>query len=58
MKIYLNAANESWVVDRFRSEWTNFNKELTTESIEEADIVWLIAPWVWKKIPRKQLKEK
>lgn len=58
MKIYLNAANESWVVDRFRSEWSNFNKEITTESIEEADIIWLIAPWVWKKIPRKQLKEK
>ena len=25
MKIYLNEANESWVVDRFRKEWIENN---------------------------------
>tara|TARA_B100001057_G_scaffold489655_1_gene576322 strand:+ start:3129 stop:4052 length:924 start_codon:yes stop_codon:yes gene_type:complete len=58
MKIYLNTADESWVVDRFRSEWINFNEEFITKNIKEADIIWLIAPWIWKKIPRKYLKEK
>ena len=58
MKIYLNEANESWVVDRFRKEWIENNLDSTTENIEEADIVWIIAPWTWKKINKKHLKNK
>tara|TARA_Y100000389_G_scaffold43936_1_gene38672 strand:- start:21831 stop:22748 length:918 start_codon:yes stop_codon:yes gene_type:complete len=58
MKIFLNSANESWVVDRFREEWIQFNTETFTENIEEADIVWIIAPWAWRKIPKKYLKDK
>ena len=51
MKVYLNSANESWVVDRFREEWVSNNEFITTDNIKEADIVWIIAPWTWKKIP-------
>tara|TARA_B100000902_G_scaffold400025_1_gene474718 strand:+ start:11602 stop:12519 length:918 start_codon:yes stop_codon:yes gene_type:complete len=58
MKIYLNEANESWVVDRFRKEWIENNLDSMTENIEEADIVWIIAPWTWKKINKKHLKNK
>ena len=58
MKIYLNEANESWVVDRFRKEWIENNLDSITENIEEADIVWIIAPWTWKKINKKHLKNK
>ena len=58
MKIYLNEANESWVVDRFRKEWIENNLDITTENIEEADIVWIIAPWTWKKINKKHLRNK
>ena len=58
MKIYLNEANESWIVDRFRDEWINYHPESTTSKIKESDLIWLIAPWVWKKIPKKNLKNK
>tara|TARA_A100001011_G_scaffold142227_1_gene150220 strand:+ start:16519 stop:17436 length:918 start_codon:yes stop_codon:yes gene_type:complete len=58
MKIYLNEANESWIVDRFRDEWINYHPESTTNKIKESDLIWLIAPWVWKKIPKKNLKNK
>ena len=58
MKVYLNSANESWVVDRFREEWVSNNEFITTDNIKEADIVWIIAPWTWKKIPKKYLKSK
>ena len=58
MKIYLNEANESWVVDRFRKEWIENNLDSMTENIEEADIVWIIAPWTWKKINKKHLRNK
>ena len=58
MKIYLNNPKESWVVDRFRSEWYQDNKDISTRSILMADIIWLIAPWTWKKISLNNLSKK
>jgi len=58
MKIYLSNINESWVVDRFRRDWYENNQQITTDSVKEADIIWIIAPWIWKKVPKKFLKTK
>ena len=49
MKIYLNKPNESWVVDRFWEEWYEFNPNISTKSLNQADIIWIISPWTWKK---------
>ena len=35
MKVYLNKINESWVVDRFRDEWENFNSDISTSKIKK-----------------------
>lgn len=58
MKIYLSNLNESWVVDRFREDWYKHNKQISTERINESDIIWIISPWVWRKIPKRHLKNK
>ncbi len=58
MKVYLNKLKESWVVDRFRSDWYKNNLDVSTELINESEVIWIIAPWVWSKIPKKQLKQK
>lgn len=58
MKIYISKINESWVVDRFRSEWIENNSDITSKYIYNADIIWIIAPWLWKKIPNKYLELK
>ena len=58
MKIYLNNPKESWVVDRFCNEWGLYNQAITTEKIKNADIIWLISPWTWKKIKKRSLKNK
>ena len=58
MKVYLNQLKESWVVDRFRSDWYKNNLDVSTEIINESEVIWIIAPWVWSKIPKKQLKQK
>ena len=58
MKIYLSNINESWIVDRVKEEWISNNKDITTSKIAEADIVWIISPCLWKKIPKKYLKNK
>ena len=57
-KVYLNQINEDWVVDRFRKEWYQFNSEISSEKINNSDIVWIIAPWTWKKLSKRQLLSK
>tara|TARA_B100000886_G_scaffold25805_1_gene16428 strand:+ start:526 stop:1449 length:924 start_codon:yes stop_codon:yes gene_type:complete len=55
MKIYINNANENWVVDRFISEWNKYNVKQTKNLHFGKKIIWIIAPWAWKKIPKRQL---
>ena len=58
MKIYINKLNESWIVDRLKKEWSDNNRFITTKRIKKADIIWIISPWTWQKLPTKYLKEK
>jgi len=58
MKIYTNKINESWIIDRVIDEWSSNNNNITTNSIQDADIVWIISTWTWKKIRTKHLKDK
>lgn len=58
MKIFVSKINESWIVDRVRNEWIENNKEISTNFIRNADIIWIVAPWLWKKIPMRHLKNK
>ena len=57
MKVYLSKINESWIIDRMRKEWYEHNFEVSTEKINESDIIWIISPWLWKKIPKRYLKK-
>ena len=41
-----------------RVEWYKYNPSISTEKIKEADIIGIIAPWVWKKTPKRYLKNK
>ena len=52
MKIYINSAKENWVVDRFISEWNQYNQKQTKNYYFGKKIIWLIAPWTWKKVPK------
>ena len=58
MKIYLNKPKENWIVDRFVSEWSKNNLEITSKRISKSDIVWIISPWTWRRINKKHLKIK
>ena len=58
MKVYLSNINESWIVDRIRKEWYKANSDISTKMIIRSEIIWIISPWLWEKIPRKYLKEK
>lgn len=58
MKIYLSKINESWIVDRLKAEWLKYNAEISTQEIKDSNIIWIISPWLWKKIPKKHLRHK
>jgi len=58
MKIFLSKINESWIVDRLKGEWSQFNAETVVNNIKKADIVWIISPWLWNEISKKYLKTK
>ena len=58
MKIFLSKINESWIVDRMRSDWYEYNDKISTENISSSNIIWIISPWLWKKIPKRYLKTK
>ena len=56
LKVYLNKPNENWIVDRLVDEWIKNNKGITTQNINDANVIWIISPWTYKEIPRKLLK--
>ena len=58
MKIFISKINESWIIDRVRKEWIQNNKSTTARYIRNANVIWIIAPWLWKNIPKKYLKNK
>ena len=58
MKIFLSKINESWIVDRVRSEWYTYNPSISTEQVSKADVLWIISPWLWKKVPKRHLINK
>ena len=58
MKVFSLAPHEGWICDRFLDEWYQFNPDVTTKNIEEADINWILAGWQWNRIPAEYLKNK
>ena len=34
------------------------NDKISTENISSSNIIWIISPWLWKKIPKRYLKTK
>ena len=58
MKIYLSKINEDWIIDRVKKEWLEGNKDISTKYIFNSDLIWIVSPWLWKKIPLYFLKNK
>ena len=57
--IFINSANEDWIADRFKSEWEEYNSEgYNFTNLRNADYIWILSPWMWKKISKRHLKKK
>lgn len=55
-KVFINTASENWVVDRFIKEWNLYNAKQEKSYRGGKKIIWIIAPWAWKNIPKKYLE--
>lgn len=58
MKVYVNNPGENWIVDRIRAEWYREKPDISTENIQEADVVWIAAPWMWQHLDLNLLQTK
>ena len=58
MKLYVSKINESWIVDRLRKEWYKYNSDISTKFLSRCDLIWLISPWTWERVPKKYLDSK
>ena len=50
LKVYINKANESWIVDRLRKEFCLLNPSVVTNRISKSNLIWIISPWTWQKL--------
>ena len=44
--MFINKANEKWIIDRLRDEWIR-NHNPFTRFYKSANMLWIIAPWKW-----------
>lgn len=48
-KVFTLAPNENWIVDRFVSEWNQDNSDMSVDNPQEADVLWLLGSWCWRR---------
>ena len=58
MKIFILAAQENWITDQLAQEWIQHNKDLYTQNLQEADIIWILSNYVADAIPLEIYKQK
>jgi glycosyltransferase involved in cell wall biosynthesis len=58
MKIFSLAPKENWIIDRIHNEWKELKPDYHTDNLEEADLLWIVSPWLWKTIPLNFLTNK
>lgn len=57
-KVYVLPAGEDWIVDRLSKEWQEDNIDISVSDPREADVIWLLASWCWRKLPIELLRQK
>jgi len=58
IKIFALHANENWICDSIVHDWNSHNSTIVTSNPIEADIIWLVASWLWYTIHPDILKQK
>jgi glycosyltransferase involved in cell wall biosynthesis len=51
LKVFTLKANENWHSDILYEEWKKYTNNIHTDDLNEADILWLLPAWQWRRIP-------
>ncbi len=51
MKVYILYARENWITDNLAQEWIENNKELYTNKLHEANVIWILSNYIAYNIP-------
>jgi len=57
-KVFVLAPQENWIVDRFKKEWDQDNIDISVQHPIDADVIWLLGDWCYKRIPYELLKQR
>tara|TARA_R110000824_G_scaffold19196_1_gene74722 strand:+ start:150 stop:1073 length:924 start_codon:yes stop_codon:yes gene_type:complete len=58
MKVFSLVPEENWILDRINKEWESLHPELCTKNVKEADLIWIISPYLWQRVPMRFLIDK
>jgi hypothetical protein len=56
--VFILKPQEDWIVDRLHQEWLQYNSDICTSNLLEANVIWLLASWCYKNIDRSVLESK
>jgi hypothetical protein len=59
-KIYIQGedSKQDWIIDTLKKEYIKYTNHNIVKNYNDADIIWLLADYKYKKIPENVLKEK
>lgn len=55
-RVWVLPANEDWICDQMTEDWYCFNPDMSTRSVEDADIIWNLSDWRWRDVPWSRVK--
>lgn len=53
MRVFVTRPDEDWIVDTVHDEFCANTRHDVVDDPENADVVWLLAPWTWSKIAHR-----
>lgn len=58
MKVYTRKPEENWIVDRLVQEFSQKTSHQIVSNPENADVIFLLAGWIWNQVPIPLLQSK
>lgn len=58
MKVFILYAKENWITDELAKEWIENNKDIHTNNVNDADIIWILSNYIINQIPFHIYKQK
>jgi hypothetical protein len=57
-KVWVNRPYEGWICDVLAQRFMHDNADICVNDPHEADVIWLLADWTWRQVPRSVLTSK